>query len=50
MQTIGEALKKLQKSSFRSRFYLNEEEKGYVDEKIGEIETALATLDTGEGV
>ena len=33
MQTINEALKKLQRSSFRSRFHLNEEEKEYIDKK-----------------
>ena len=33
MQMIAEALLKLQKSSFRSRFYLDEKDKTYIQEK-----------------
>ena len=33
MQTISEALWKLQKSSFRSRFHLNEEDREYIRAK-----------------
>ena len=33
MQTIADALLKLQKSSFRSRFHLNEQDKSYINEK-----------------
>ncbi|MBQ6560461.1 MAG: DUF4186 domain-containing protein [Erysipelotrichaceae bacterium] len=33
MQTIDEALKKLQKSSFRSRFHMNEEDRKYIQKK-----------------
>ena len=33
MQTIAEALLKLQKSSFRSRFHLDEKDKKYFAEK-----------------
>ena len=33
MQTIDQALEKLQKSDFRAKFHLNEKEKAYVREK-----------------
>ncbi|MBR4461134.1 MAG: DUF4186 domain-containing protein [Erysipelotrichaceae bacterium] len=37
MQTISEALMKLQKSSFRSRFHLNDEDREYIREKGREL-------------
>ena len=40
--TIGEALKRLQKSEFRSRFRLNPQDKAYVKEKGMEVIRAHA--------
>lgn len=37
MQTISDALGKLKKSSFRSRFHLNEEDKSYITKKGMEV-------------
>ncbi len=37
MQTIDEALQKLEKSNFRSGFHLSEKDKRYIDEKGMEV-------------